>query len=298
MVSEGGTVWNKVIARNPKALNLNAIGGQQFGQRSVLQQVEDYVSCANQNPYLFAAPKVNFIFYHGISSLVAEKVGKRGANVVGSILNLGNNSDEPSDGEDSDISDLQQLPPILTNCYSKSRALSVDESTLNLDITAMIAYVSALTNGHTNYVFQEAILTDQAKRERYNPVKPELDSIFKDKKLVCCESAVNDFKTIVDTLGGDGEKERAHELLENKLHAVVPDIVSDRIKKLELSGKIKARSRSIFGTGDALKIVTVSANVGFVRAAQGQGVRLAVLIHESRALTESKMKRAALCSDS
>ena len=40
------------------------------------------------------------------------------------------------------------------------------------------------------------------------------------------------------------------------------------------------------------KVVTVSANSGFVRAAQGQGINLAVIIHESRALTEGKMPSA------
>ena len=52
---------------------------------------------------------------------------------------------------------------------------------------------------------------------------------------------------------------------------------------------IKDRSRAIFGTGDALRVVTVSANSGFVRAARGQGLELAVELHESRALTEGKM---------
>ena len=299
VISDRGAVWNKAIAKNPKAINLNATGGQQFGQRSILQQVEEYVSCAKQNPYLFTAPKVNFIFCQGVSCSVANKVEKRGANVIGSIVKLNNNNpDEQSDDDESGILDQQLVQIVANSCESKSESLSMDQSTLNLDITAMIAYVSALTNGQTNYVFKEPILTDQAKRERDNPVKPHLDTIFKDKRLICCESALKDFKTIVDTLGGPGEKTRASELLERRLHAVVPDVISDRIKKLELSGQIKARSIAIFGTGDALKVSTVSANEGFVRAAQGQGVHLAVLIHESRALTESKMKVAVPCSDS
>ena len=33
----------------------------------------------------------------------------------------------------------------------------------------------------------------------------------------------------------------------------------------------------------------MSANSGFVRAARGQGLELAVALHESRALTEGKM---------
>jgi hypothetical protein len=58
------------------------------------------------------------------------------------------------------------------------------------------------------------------------------------------------------------------------------------------SGKIKQRSRAIFGTGDRRRVLTVTANAGFVRSARGQGVDLAVYLHESRALTEDKMRLA------
>ena len=54
--------------------------------------------------------------------------------------------------------------------------------------------------------------------------------------------------------------------------------------------KIKERSLAIFGTGDHLKVLTVTANSGFVRAARGQGLDLGVILHESRALTEDKMQ--------
>ena len=58
-------------------------------------------------------------------------------------------------------------------------------------------------------------------------------------------------------------------------------------------GKIKSRSLAIFATGDALRVVTITANTGFIRAAAGQGVTFATVTHESRALTEDKEKTAA-----
>ncbi len=73
-------------------------------------------------------------------------------------------------------------------------------------------------------------------------------------KLICCESAVKDFRVIVDTLGGEGEKLRAKILLDETIDQVVPDGMSDRLKNLDLSGKIKERSRAIFGTGDLLQV--------------------------------------------
>ncbi|KAF8792797.1 UPF0415 protein C7orf25 like protein [Argiope bruennichi] len=48
------------------------------------------------------------------------------------------------------------------------------------------------------------------------------------------------------------------------------------------------RSQIVFGTGDSMKAVTVSANLGFLRAAQSQGIKFVAFVHESRALTECK----------
>ena len=69
-------------------MSLNAVGGQQYGQRSVLQQVEDFISCAHQNLHLFCPPKLNIIFHHGVPSAVAQSVERRGAKVFGSIVDF------------------------------------------------------------------------------------------------------------------------------------------------------------------------------------------------------------------
>jgi len=166
----------------------------------------------------------------------------------------------------------------------------VDDTKVNLDITAMIAYVSAMTNGRNWFKFQEKILTEQSEWERQRPVKPVLDQIFDGKQLICCESAIRDFKTILGTLGGVSERERGEELISRM--AVVPDQQSSKTDKLATSGKIKSRSLAIFATGDKLKVLTVTANNGFIRAAAGQGVTFATVTHESRALTEDKEKTA------
>lgn len=51
-------------------------------------------------------------------------------------------------------------------------------NTLNLDVTAMMAYVSNMTNGHCNYVFKENVLTQQCQWEAERPVKPILMRLF------------------------------------------------------------------------------------------------------------------------
>lgn len=50
---------------------------------------------------------------------------------------------------------------------------------INLDVTAMIAYVSSTANGGANFVFQDKFLNEQATCERKNPVKKTLDGYFK-----------------------------------------------------------------------------------------------------------------------
>ena len=40
IVCEEGQSWVKVVARNPRALDLNSQGGNQFGQKSILDQVK------------------------------------------------------------------------------------------------------------------------------------------------------------------------------------------------------------------------------------------------------------------
>lgn len=48
---------------------------------------------------------------------------------------------------------------------------------LNLDVTTLLAYVSALTNG-SNFEFADRILAQQSALERSVPVKAMLDKIF------------------------------------------------------------------------------------------------------------------------
>ena len=251
-------------------------------------QAKDYVSASETNLHHFKPPTLVFVFHAGVPENAAEKLKNLGISIHGEIVPTTNFDYDDEDDED-DVEDEND-----ENFHDENILLdkhqSINSSVLNLDITAMIAYVSALTNGYANYEFQETILSQQASWERQKPAKPILDEIFRDKRLITCQSAMEDFQTILDTLGGPGEKARAEEFL--KQVEVVPDQMSDKVMRLKTGGKVRERSKVIFGTGDILKVVTVSANSGFVRAAQSQNINLAVINHESRALTEGKMKTA------
>ena len=117
---------------------------------------------------------------------------------------------------------------------------------------------------------------------------PTLQSFLKNRELIACKTCVNAFKEIVATIGGPNEKQRANALLNDV--KVVPDSPSERTLLLTNSSKINHRAKLVFGTGDHLKAITVTANKGFVRAASQCGVQFSVFEHEARALTEIKEK--------
>lgn len=161
---------------------------------------------------------------------------------------------------------------------------------LNLDVTTLIVLVSQLTNGDFNVIFKQPFLIKQAECERLQQLLPVLEQFMKDKELYTCETAFNDFMKIVNTVGGPNERERAKTLRERLI--IVPDNPSERTMLLKESSKIKPRAKIIFGTGDSLKAITLTSNIGFVRAAAQQGVKFSYYIHQSRALTEKKQSTA------
>ena len=144
--------------------------------------------------------------------------------------------DDDDDGDEDDESSDQMDSSEESEEEAELDEEGIDESKLNLDITAMIAYVSSLTNGRNMFQYKEKILSEQAAWERSNPVKPELDKIFLNKELICCQSAMNDFQTILSTLGGESERERGLKLIERI--KVVPDCHSSKTEGLHMSGEI------------------------------------------------------------
>ena len=200
VVGENGARWVKVVARSPKALDLNSSGGNQFGQKSFLEQVSEFAACAKQNKQLFRAPTVVFAFHNGVSRRLADKIRKKGVVVEGEIIpnedgfaeespaSTSSEYDSDDDDEDEEEEEEREVAPDL-NIGDEGQGnnqipIDCDTTRLNLDITAMIAYVSALTNGHADHEFTEPILAEQAAWERERPVKPVLDRLFGSKKLI------------------------------------------------------------------------------------------------------------------
>ncbi|XP_006819905.1 UPF0415 protein C7orf25 homolog [Saccoglossus kowalevskii] len=287
-----GAAWVKVIARKAQSLHRVWIGAGDYGDRNVVDQARQYINASKQHPVHFIPPVVYFTFYGGITKPIADKLKRQGVVVKGEIVDVDSNinfDDKPED--DDDVSDEETKESL---SVSPSRHISMTTkqecSHLNLDITTLIALVSELTHGGCWYEFKETVLTDQAVQEQQDPLIPKLNEYLKDKDLFSCKTAVKAFKTILSTLGGRNERQRARKLLEQL--TVVDDEPSKRTEELKKSGRIKPRSKIIFGTGDSIRATTVTANSSFVRAAADQGVNFDVFIHQPRALTESKQASA------
>ncbi|XP_077286729.1 UPF0415 protein C7orf25 homolog [Arctopsyche grandis] len=293
VISDNGRIWTKVIARNPRSLSALSHGNASYGARSVLDQAEDYLSCAIQHPCFYQTPQVVFEFVSGIEDVLAMKLQNLGIIVKGELI-----ATESFNVSDNEFSDTDSSETILKNddkqINIENQITEVD--TLNLDVTTMMAYVSNLTNGHCNFVFKQPLLSQQAAWEAQRPVKPDLERLFQGKTLICCEAAWDDFSKIVNILGGPNEKLRTDQLRERL--TVMPDDQNgpDDIKRAELKvkGRIRLRSKIVFNFGQRVRALTVSANEGFVRAAKQQGISYAAIIHESRALTEQKEATATV----
>lgn len=178
------------------------------------------------------------------------------------------------------------------NCHCENnsiRSSNKEVEIVNLDVTAMIAYVSATSNGHANLRFQDKFLSEQAEWERKNPVKEVLNTYFEGREMMACQEAVDHFTEIVRIIGGEGEKIRAKELVSRLTIVPGQDTFQEKVK---LGGKVRLLSRIIFGTSEAHRAVTVTSNRHFVRSVENQGIRPAVFFHEPRALTEQKQNTA------
>lgn len=158
----------------------------------------------------------------------------------------------------------------VTETCAPSEDILDNITTLNLDITTMLAYISSLTNGSSRWIFREPILTEQAEKEQAVPLKPILEDVFKNRTLLCCETAYKSFQEIVNLLGGPSEKERASEL--TAMMEICEDVheIPTELAALSFCAKIKERSLKIFAFGIMRKAVTVTSNEGFIRSAKMQ----------------------------
>ncbi|XP_042373004.1 UPF0415 protein C7orf25 homolog [Plectropomus leopardus] len=317
VVANSGHTWVKAVGRKAEALHNIWQGRGQYGDKSIITQAEDFLQASRQQPVQYRHPHIVFAFYNGVSCPMADRLKDMGIAVRGDIVAVNavmtEEGGDEEEQEEEDEEEEEEPAEDKDEEEEESELTRVDRSTVvaslafpaqvkveecqrvNLDITTLITYVSSLSHGRCHFTFREPVLTEQAAQERRQQVLPQLDAFMQGKELFACRAAVADFQLILDTLGGPGEKERAQKLLA-RLH-LVDDQPSERTLRLTPSAKVNHRSLMIFGTGDSLRAVTMTANSRFVRAAANQGVRYSVFIHQPRALTEGKEWRATPVSE-
>jgi hypothetical protein len=110
-----------------------------------------------------------------------------------------------------------------------------------------------------------------------SPVRGLLKAYVQGKTILMCSAAKAEFLNAVPLKAGPRERARSNRFL-NRVR-FVPDGPSLRVMGLRGTKTIRNPDRIIFGTGDALGIITVTSDGRFVRAAAGQGVILAVFLH-------------------
>lgn len=272
IICESGATWKKIVARNPKSLSDAVHGRAGYGAKSILDQAEEYMEAANLYPCLFKTPKVIFEFTSRIDEDLIISLEELGIEI------------QIKDEHFMEIEEKMDKNSIFD--------IAKNVTKLNLDITTLMAYVSSMTNGSCDWEFEEPILTEQARWERQNSIKPILEKLFDGKELICCEAAMNSFKDIVEMLGGPNEKQRSKDFLAKI--KILPDVteIPDELSHVSVGGKVKPRSLLIFAFGLTHKLLTVTSNAGFIRSTKMQGLNIPVFLHEARALTEQKENTA------
>ena len=226
IICNDNLTWVKIIARNSESIKDEVLGRCEYGNKNILAVADEFLEVASSQFNFFRPPNCVFDFLNPIDPSLESSLESRGI-VLGRKFRQSNQS-------------YQQ-----------------EFTTLNVDITTMLAYVSELSNGGVSWRFNEKLLEEQREMEIKDPIKPVLDKAFEGKELICCETAVKSFDEIVDLLAGPNEKIRAEELKQRM--TILPDINHpESIISLELSSQIKERSRKIFAFGISYKAITVS----------------------------------------
>lgn len=124
---------------------------------------------------------------NGISSYIANKLESlgiivKGERILDNFINLDSspeNSSSDKDDSDDEILNETLNTPNISDLSTKNIA---NIAKVNLDVSAMLAYCSSVTNGSASlYDFNVPVLKQQAEWERLRPQKPLLDAFFKGK---------------------------------------------------------------------------------------------------------------------
>ena len=272
--------WIKVVARKGLSIHEHCLGRSDSSNRTLLDQVVDLSFLAAQTTHHYSSIKLVLDFKRGVTESIKKFLEK--------VLNIQVNADEvfpdPYENEYEILLDEYDEVTRVPESYD------LDLSTVNIDITTLLTLSSNLTHSiglnldwrSSNY----NLIAMQAEDQLVNDQLPRLKSFLEGKTLIISQTAFDEFQEIVSKVSGPNERKRAEELL--KKVKIVPDQASQLSLTLPNTSKFSKRSINVFGTGDSLKVPTITANHAFIRAAGQAGVNFCVLLHEPRVLSEQK----------
>ncbi|VDP23241.1 unnamed protein product, partial [Onchocerca flexuosa] len=124
-----------VPQRNVRGLAMDFIGASGSGNRSIIEQAQDYIEMAQIHLHFFKMPKIIFEFMHGVPDLLQHKLESFGIEVVGDTVDINEFVKLPVDfasSYDDDICDRTILSFLEHKCLKEEECI-ID--TVNLDIS-------------------------------------------------------------------------------------------------------------------------------------------------------------------
>lgn len=124
---------------------------------------------------------MNGVNCHIANKLESFGITVKGERIIDNFVNFRNSSESnSSEFEESDEDDALIEKFSNQNISDLSTKNISNIPKVNLDVSAMLAYCSSVTNGSaTLYDFNVPVLKQQAEWERLRPQKPILDAFFK-----------------------------------------------------------------------------------------------------------------------
>lgn len=295
IVCNNGARWIKVKAMSAGGVSAVVNGTATGSRKSVLTVAKELKEASRFNLVHYHPPEVVFHFTRGVSSRVYESLRKNAVQIEGDIMENVEDEIYESESESDSNSEGEAIEQNDSNMALETEAQSITEEdraikVVNLDVTTLITMVSEVTNGGAYAEFEDELLKQQALDERAHSTLADLEAFFEGKELIATEMAIEKFLGIVKIVGGPREQERARQLLPPSPKSrirVVPNMSSPLLQNLQ-APRVKEQHRVIFGTGQALKATTATANIAFTQTAKERSVFLSLFLHPARALTEMK----------
>ncbi|AYV75324.1 MAG: hypothetical protein Terrestrivirus1_198 [Terrestrivirus sp.] len=260
IITHKNKTFIKVSAMSLKRqLDSNARDGDEYSEeKSIIDTGREIMETVSKLPLYMKPTQIYFYFGSGVIEELRQKLELIGIIVV------------------TDSNNIKPIKITRTDAY-------------NLDVTALMALVSYTTNNpDPNTKFSSEILHEQLQLEKKYPFFKQLDeNNFSDKKLYVCQTALETFKDIVKIVGGPNERDRADKLIDKLI--CIPDTLSPEIEEFRRDYILDQKNTTIFGTGDANNLCTITSNMNFINKLKRKKYHLDVLPINCCALSEQKI---------